>query len=121
MGVGGAIGSGLQYMSWVAIDDVMTSVLHVLRNEDLRGAVNLVAPNAVSNAEFTKTLGRVLRRPTVLPMPAFAARFAFGEMADALLLASANVAPTRLEETGFKFGYPTLEHALRHVLRLGGK
>lgn len=121
MGVGGAIGSGLQYMSWVAIDDVMTSVLHVLRNEDLRGAVNLVAPNAVSNAEFTKTLGRVLRRPTVLPMPAFAARFAFGEMADALLLASANVAPTRLEETGFKFGYPTLEHALRHVLRLRGK
>lgn len=121
MGVGGVIGSGRQYMSWVAIDDVLTSVLHALRTEELKGAANVVAPNAVSNAEFTKTLGRVLRRPTVLPMPAFAARLAFGEMADALLLASANVAPTRLEETGFKFGYPILEEALRHVLGVRGK
>ena len=116
MGVGGVIGSGQQYMSWVALDDVLASVRHALRIDDLAGPVNVVAPNPVRNAEFTKTLGRVLRRPTIFPLPAFAARLAFGEMADALLLASTNVAPVRLEETGFTFGYPTLEEALRRVL-----
>ena len=116
MGVGGVIGSGRQYMSWVALDDVLASVLHALRTEGLSGPVNVVAPNAVTNAEFTNALGRVLRRPTVLPMPAFAARLVFGEMGDALLLASARVEPTRLEESGFVFGYPVLDGALGYLL-----
>ena len=116
MGVGGVIGSGRQYMSWVALDDVLGGVLHALRSDDLAGAVNMVAPNAVTNREFTRTLGRVLRRPTILPMPAFGARLAFGEMADALLLASTRVEPARLTDSGFRFGHPGLEGALRHVL-----
>ena len=116
MGVGGVIGSGRQYMSWVALDDVLGAVLHALRTEDLAGAVNAVAPNPVTNAAFTKTLGRVLRRPTLLPLPAFGARLAFGEMADALLLASARVDPARLRDGGFRFAHPGLEDALRHVL-----
>lgn len=116
MGVGGVIGSGRQYMSWVALDDVLGGVLHALCTDGLTGPVNMVAPNPVSNAEFTKTLGRVLRRPTILPLPAFGARLAFGEMADALLLASSRVHPARLRDGGFSFGYPNLEDALRHVL-----
>ena len=116
MGVGGVIGSGRQYMSWVALDDVLSGILHALENDRLTGPVNMVAPHPVTNAEFTKTLGRVLRRPTILPMPAFGARLAFGEMADALLLASTRVAPAQLEASGFAFGYPDLEQALRHVL-----
>ncbi len=116
MGVGGVIGSGRQYMSWVALDDVLGGVLHALRTENLAGAVNMVAPNPVTNREFTKTLGRVLRRPTIFPLPALGARLAFGEMADALLLASTRVEPARLREGGFAFGYPGLEDALRHVL-----
>ena len=116
MGVGGVIGSGRQFMSWVALDDVLGGILHALCTDGLSGAVNMVAPNPVSNAEFTKTLGRVLRRPTILPLPAFGARLAFGEMADALLLGGARVYPTRLGDGGFAFGYPDLEDALRHVL-----
>ena len=115
-GLGGPIGSGRQYMSWVTLDDVLGGVLHVLRTADLDGPVNMVAPEPATNAEFTRTLGRVLRRPAVLPLPAVGARLAFGEMADALLLASARVEPTRLQESGFAFGYPALEGALRHVL-----
>ena len=116
LGVGGVIGSGQQYMSWVALDDVLGIVVHSLTNKRVSGAVNAVAPNPVTNHMFTKTLGRVLRRPTFFPMPAFAARLAFGEMADALLLASARVRPARLLATGFDFAYPELESALRHVL-----
>ena len=116
MGVGGVIGSGRQFMSWVSLDDVLAGVLHALATTSVEGPVNVVAPQAVSNAEFTKTLGRVLRRPTIFPLPAFMARLVFGEMADGLLLSSTHVAPTRLEETGFTFGYPDLEGALRHVL-----
>ena len=115
-GLGGPIGSGRQYMSWVTLDDVLGGVLHVLRTADLDGPVNMVAPEPATNAEFTRTLGRVLRRPAFLPVPAFGARLAFGEMADALLLASARVEPARLRENGFAFGYPALEGALRHVL-----
>lgn len=116
LGAGGVVGSGRQYWSWVAIDDVVAAVLHVLANDQLRGPVNGVAPNPATNREFTKTLGRVLRRPTVFPMPAFAARLALGEMADALLLASARVVPRRLQASGYAFRYPDLESALRHVL-----
>ena len=116
MGVGGVIGPGRQYMSWVALDDVLGGVLHALRTEDLSGAVNMVAPQPVTNAQFTKTLGRVLRRPTIFPLPGFAARIMLGEMADALLLASTRVEPARLQAAGFEFAFPGLEEALRHVL-----
>jgi uncharacterized protein len=116
LGVGGMIGSGAQYMSWIAIDDVVGATHHAITCESLIGPVNVVSPNPVTNREFTKTLGRVLQRPTVLPMPAFAARVALGEMADELLLASTRVVPRRLEETGYQFRDPQLEPALRRVL-----
>ena len=116
LGAGGRLGSGGQYMSWITIDDLVGVILHALKNESLRGPVNAVAPRPVTNAEFTKTLGRVLGRPTLFPVPAFAARLAFGEMADALLLSSARVEPARLQGTGYQFAYPELEGALRHVL-----
>jgi hypothetical protein len=116
MGAGGRIGSGAQFMSWIAIDDVVGAIHHAIVTESLRGPVNGVAPTPVSNAEFTRTLGRVLSRPAIVPMPAFAARLAFGEMADALLLASQRVLPTRLQATGYRFRYPELEGALRHLL-----
>ena len=116
MGVGGVIGSGRQYMSWVALDDVLGGILHALRTDDLAGAVNMVAPSPATNAEFTKALGRVLRRPTIFPLPAFGARLVFGEMADALLLASTRVVPARLQASGFDFACPGLEDALRHLL-----
>ena len=116
LGVGGVLGSGQQFMSWIAIDDLIGIMLHALTNDGLAGAVNAVAPRAVTNREFTKALGHVLRRPTVFPVPAFAARLAFGEMADALLLASTRVQPARLMAEGFEYAYPELEGALRHVL-----
>lgn len=116
LGAGGILGSGSQYMPWIAIDDVLNVTLHVLTNAQVTGPVNAVAPGVVTNRDFTKVLGRVLRRPTLIPTPGFVMRLAFGEMADALLLGGARVIPTRLSESGFEFGYPTLENALRHVL-----
>jgi uncharacterized protein len=116
LGVGGKVGDGRQYMSWIAIDDVVGAIEHALLNENLRGPVNVVAPSPVTNQEFTRALGDVLSRPTILPMPAFAVRLMFGEMADATLLASQRVEPARLRESGFAFKYPEIEGALRHVL-----
>ena len=116
LGLGGRVGDGRQFMSWIAIDDVVDALVHALGAKDLRGAVNTVSPRPVTNAEFTRTLGRVLRRPVVFPMPAFAARLAFGEMADALLLSSQRVEPKRLVASGYRFRYPDLEPALRHLL-----
>jgi len=116
LGAGGVIGSGRQYMSWIALDDLVGLFQHALANDSLRGPANAVAPNAVTNREFTKTLGKVLSRPTIFPMPAFAARLAFGEMADELLLSSARVEPARLAASGYRFAYPQLEPALRHLL-----
>ena len=116
LGLGGRIGSGKQYMSWIAVDDLVGAILHALTCDKLIGPVNAVAPNPVTNLEFTKALGRVLRRPTVFPVPAWAARLALGEMANDLLLASARVEPTRLASSGYVFQYPELEGALRHVL-----
>lgn len=116
MGAGGKIGKGTQYMSWITIDDAVDAVQHSLLCEDLEGPVNVVAPSAVTNREFTKTLGRVLSRPTPMSMPAFAARLAFGELADEILLASAKVVPKRLVESGYQFRSPELEGALRHLL-----
>jgi hypothetical protein len=116
LGAGGRIGSGEQYMSWIALDDVTGAILHALAHEELAGAVNVVAPRPVTNAEFTKTLGGVLGRPTIFAVPAFAARLAFGEMADAALLASQRVEPARLKASNYEFKYPELEGALRHAL-----
>ena len=116
MGVGGVVGSGSQYMSWIAIDDAVGAIQHALLTESLHGAVNVVAPTPVTNREFTKTLGRVLKRPTLFTMPAFAARLAFGEMADELLLASTRVESAKLISSNFQFQFPELEDGLRHVL-----
>lgn len=116
MGVGGKLGSGKQYMSWVALDDVLGIIELALENETIHGPVNTVAPNAVTNLEFTKALGRALSRPTIFPMPAFAAKLAFGEMADELLLASTRVEPAVLNKAGYQFKYPELDGALRTLL-----
>jgi uncharacterized protein len=115
LGLGGRIG-GNQYWSWIALDDSVGAICHALTTETLEGMVNIVAPQAVTNREFTTTLGRVLGRPTILPVPAFALRLALGEMADEALLSSARVEPARLAGTGYIFRYPNLEGALRHVL-----
>ena len=116
LGAGGPVGNGRQYMSWIAIDDLIGVVLHALATPDLSGPVNVVAPGVVTNREFASTLGRVLSRPAVLPMPAFAVRLLFGEMGDELLLASTRVEPRRLRESGYVFRFPELEGALRHLL-----
>ncbi len=119
LGLGGPLGDGRQWMSWAAIDDAADAVVFALTHEALRGPANVVAPNPVTNAEFTRVLGRVLSRPVILPMPAFAARLAFGEMADALLLASQRVEPARLRAAGYPFRHPDLEKALRGMLGRG--
>ena len=116
LGAGGVIGSGRQYMSWIALVDLVRAIGQVLDDDQLSGPVNLVAPSPATNREFTKTLGKVLFRPTLFPMPAFAARLAFGEMADELLLSSTRVAPTALKRSSFRFDHAELESALRHLL-----
>ena len=116
LGIGGAIGTGRQYVSWIDLDDLVAAIAHVMSHPDCQGPLNAVAPQPVTNREFTRALGRVLRRPTVLPLPAFVARLVLGEMADQLLLASTRVEPACLLASGFEFGYPQLEQSLRHVL-----
>ncbi len=115
-GLGGEVGGGRQYWSWIAIDDAVGAIHHALMTDALRGPANAVTPYPITNREFTKTLGAVLSCPTLLTTPEFAARLAFGEMADALLLASARVEPERLRRTGYRFRFQTLEEALRHLL-----
>ena len=116
LGLGGRLGSGKQWMSWITRDDVVGALVHCLENDSVRGVMNGVAPSPVTNAEFTKTLGKVLGRPTIFPMPAFAAKAAFGEMAEALLLSSTRVVPTALQASGYTFGATDLEEALRGEL-----
>src|SRR5262244_483018 len=116
MGVGGKVGSGKQYISWVALDDVVAAIQFALENDFLTGPLNVVSPNPVTNEEFTTTLGHVLSRPTVMAMPAFAAKLAFGEMADEMLLVSQRVIPKRLTETGFQFQYSNLGDAFRKYI-----
>src|SRR3989337_695961 len=103
-------------MSWIGIEAPLGAILHALVNEALVGPVNLVAPAPVTNREFARTLGRVLRRPAMFPFPAFAARLVLGQMADELLLASARVVPARLQATGYAFRDQTLDGALRRLL-----
>lgn len=117
MGVGGRIGSGAQYMSWVSMRDVTEMIHYVMTSDAITGPVNLVSPHPVTNSQFTKALGRVWRRPTFCALPAAMARLAFGEMGDELLLASTRVRPRKLLAAGYPFRHPDLEEALRDLLR----
>lgn len=119
MRLGGVVGSGKQYASWIDLEDTVDAILHVLNTDSLSGPVNIVAPRPVTNQEFTRILGQALKRPTPFPMPSFAARLAFGEMADALLLASTRVEPARLQASGYPFRYPDLAASLNHILGAG--
>jgi uncharacterized protein len=116
LGVGGPMGGGQQWMSWISLDDELRAIEHALFTDSLRGPVNLVAPTPVTNAEFATTLGRVLARPALIPVPGFALELLFGEMADATILAGQRVMPRALLGSRFEFAHPTLEQALRGVL-----
>lgn len=117
LGVGGKIGSGKQFMSWIAIDDMVAAIQHIMFTEEISGAVNMAAPSPVRNEQFTKTLGAVLGRPTLLPVPKFGIKLVLGEdAAEEMLLASQRVVPGVLQGSGFMFSYPELEGALRHLL-----
>lgn len=116
-GVGGVVGSGKQWMSWVSLDDVVGIINFALENEHLRGAVNVASPNPVTNEEFTKTLGEVLYRPTFLPLPEFAVNLMFGEMGDTLLLNSTRVEPKRLKDAGYEFKFPDLKSAIENAVK----
>jgi len=121
LGLGGPLGDGRAWWSWVALEDVITVLERALTDESLSGPANVVAPGAVTNRTFTRTLGRVLGRPALLPMPAFALRVLFGEMADGALLASARVTPGRLQVAGHAFRFPGIEEALQHLLGRAGR
>jgi uncharacterized protein (TIGR01777 family) len=117
MGLGGKIGSGRQWMSWIDLCDEIGAIRHILTNESLRGPVNSVSPHPVTNAEFTKTLASVLSRPAIFPMPAFAARLVFGQMGEELLLGSQKVEPAKLAASGYLFRKPNLRGALESILK----
>jgi hypothetical protein len=116
LGFGGVLGSGDQYMSWVTVDDAVGMIHYAIENEALTGPVNAVSPSPVTNREYTHTVGKVLARPTLLPVPAFGVRLALGEMAEELLLASTRVVPAKLLRAGYPFRFAELESALRHIL-----
>jgi uncharacterized protein len=115
-GLGGRLGSGRQWISWIALPDVTRAIEFLLQTKDVAGPVNLVAPNPVTNLELTRSLARAVHRPALLPVPAFALRLAFGEMAEATILQSVRVVPDRLRTAGFDFEYPELEAALHAIL-----
>jgi len=117
MGVGGKIGNGRQWMSWIDVQDMVGAIHHILKSDLLQGPVNMVAPKPVTNAEFTKTLGSVLSRPTILPMPAFAVKLAFGEMGETVLLASQRVEPAHLVMSGYPFRFTSLQASLENLLK----
>ncbi|MCA8967035.1 MAG: DUF1731 domain-containing protein, partial [Planctomycetes bacterium] len=116
LGIGGRLGSGRQWLGWSTRSDLVRALLHLLGDASLRGPVLVTTPQPVTNAQFTKALGRALHRPTLLPAPAFALRLVFGEMADALLLASQRVQPQKLSASGFVFEHATIDAALHAVL-----
>jgi uncharacterized protein (TIGR01777 family) len=118
LGVGGRLGNGRQWMSWITRTDIVRAMRFLLEREDLSGAFNLVGPAPATNAELTRVLGRVLRRPTLLPVPAFALKLLFGEMGEAVILQNARVLPARLQEAGFTWRHPELEAALRAALEM---
>jgi uncharacterized protein len=117
LGAGGKIGTGRQWMSWLTLGEAVGLVRYALDTANLHGAVNAVSPTPVRNIEFTRALGQAVHRPTIFPMPAFVARAAFGEMADALLLSSQRVIPRRLHEAGYQFRAPELDGALQAALK----
>jgi uncharacterized protein (TIGR01777 family) len=117
LGLGGRLGSGAQWMSWIALDDAVSAIIHLLRSESVHGPVNVTAPVPLRNRDFTRTLGDTLSRPTPFPVPAAALRLVFGRMADGTLLASTRVVPQRLAGSGFRFAHPELDSALRHMLQ----
>ena len=117
LGLGGKIGSGRQWISWVTLEDIVGIIRFALETNLLSGPANAVSPNPAQNAEFSATMGRVLRRPAIFPTPSFLLRLALGEMADSLLLASQKVYPTKLQKLGYRFLYPDLEPALAAVLK----
>jgi uncharacterized protein (TIGR01777 family) len=117
LGVGGRVGDGKQYWSWITFDDVVRVILFALTHKSLSGPVNVVAPQPVTNAEFTRVLGSVVHRPTIFPMPAFAARLALGEMADEMLLSSARAMPSKLQAAGYSFLHPDLKGGLEAALK----
>ena len=116
MGFGGKIGSGKQYMSWIMLDDVINAIKHCISNSEIKGAVNFVSPNPITNLEFTKTLGILFGKMTIFTLPKFAVKMAFGEMGNELLLSSTRAIPENLIKTGFKFKCKYFENALRYVL-----
>jgi len=116
MGGGGIVGSGRQHWSWIDLDDLIRVILFCVQTESLSGPVNATSPQVATNREFTKTLGKVLRRPTIFPMPAFVVKTAFGEMGEELMLASTRCDSAKLVDSGFQFGYEDLESSLRHLL-----
>ena len=115
-GVGGKIGSGEQYMSWIALDDLIGVFHFILENENLSDAINATAPHPVKNSEFTDALGKALNRPTIIPVPAFGIKLLFGEMGETLLLEGAKVLPEKLQNAGFEFKFTELGAALKHIL-----
>jgi uncharacterized protein (TIGR01777 family) len=117
LGLGGRVGSGGQYWSWITLRDLVASIRHVIDTETLAGPVNAVAPAPSTNLEFTRSLGRALRRPTLFPLPAFVARLMLGQMADELLLGGVRVRASVLEQTGFEWSDPELDGALERILR----
>ena len=119
LGLGGRIGGGKQWLSWVATDDLVEGYTFALGRDDLAGPVDLTSPNPVSNRRFVEALGRALRRPTILPLPAFAVRMLFGEMGDAALLQGQRALPARLLDTGFEFRYPEIDAGIEQALAEG--
>lgn len=116
LGVGGKVGSGLQWMSWIDVQDMVGAIHHILKTDSLRGPVNTVAPQPVTNAEFTKTLAIVLSRPAIFPVPAFVVKLAFGEMGETVLLGSQRVEPKQLAATGYSFRFSALRSSLESIL-----
>ncbi len=116
LGLGGPVGSGHQYLSWIGSDDVVNAIIHLLTTASLTGPVNMTAPHPVTNREFAKALGNVLGRPVVMAVPEFALRLAFGTEAADVLLSSQRVLPPRLLASGFRFAHESIEPALRHLL-----
>lgn len=121
LGGGGVVGDGKQYMSWISLEDEVKALVFLLTNTSLEGPVNLVAPNAVTNAQFTSSLGKVLHRPTIFPLPGFAAKIILGEMADELLLASQRCQAAKLLKAGYNFEFPKIDEALTDALNGAGK
>ncbi|KAF3362943.1 hypothetical protein PHSC3_000477 [Chlamydiales bacterium STE3] len=117
LGLGGTLGSGKQWMSWIAIDDLVEAIFFVLNHPELEGAINFVSPEPVTNKEFTKALGATLNRPTFFPLPAWVAKLVWGEMAEELLLSGVKASPHQLEKSHYSFLYPNLSEALKHLIK----